>query len=254
MELSIFWFILVGFVAQIIDGALGMAYGVSSTSVLLALGLPASAASAAVHTAEVFTTAVSGFSHFRFGNVDKIIIKRLIIPGVLGGATGAYLLSQIPGDIIKPFVSVYLVIMGFVVLRKALGKTPQLRRVTDHLIPLGLVGGFFDAIGGGGWGPIVTTTLVARGNEPRYSIGSVNASEFFVTFVQSITFFLTIGLSYWQISLGLLIGGIIAAPLAAVVARRVPARALMVMVSVIIIFLSVRTIYQSVAPILVTGL
>lgn len=254
MELNVFWFILVGFFAQMVDGALGMAYGVSSTSVLLALGLPAAAASASVHTAEVFTTAVSGFSHLRFGNVDKTIIKRLIIPGMLGGITGAYLLSQVPGDIIKPFVSAYLVIMGFVVLRKALVKNHTPRRVTDHLIPLGLVGGFFDAIGGGGWGPIVTTTLVARGNDPRYSIGSVNASEFFVTFVQSITFFLTIGLTHWQITLGLLIGGMIAAPLAAVVAKRVPARTLMVMVGVIIIFLSVRTIYQSIAPILITGL
>ena len=254
MEINIIWFILVGFFAQMIDGALGMAYGVSSTSVLLALGLPAAAASASVHTAEVFTTAVSGLSHFRIGNVDKTIIKRLIIPGVIGGATGAYLLSQIPGDIIKPFVSAYLVIMGFVVLRKALVKNHQSRRVIDHLVPLGLVGGFFDAIGGGGWGPIVTTTLVARGNDPRYSIGSVNASEFFVTFVQSITFILTIGLTYWQISLGLLIGGVIAAPLAAIIARRAPTRVLMGMVGVIIIFLSVRTIYLSIAPILVTGM
>ncbi|HZW02726.1 MAG TPA: sulfite exporter TauE/SafE family protein [Anaerolineaceae bacterium] len=244
---NFFLLILVGFVAQMIDGALGMAYGVSSTTFLLTLGFPAATASASVHMAEVCTTAVSGLSHFRLGNIDRSLVKKLIIPGVLGGATGAYLLTQAPGDLIKPLVSAYLLIMGMVILRKALVKAPEPRQVTDHIVPLGLVGGFFDAIGGGGWGPIVTTTLVARGNDPRCTIGSVNFTEFFVTFTQSITFILTIGLTHWQTILGLLIGGVIAAPLAAVVAKRVPARGLMIMVGIIIILLSIRTIVQSIS-------
>lgn len=237
-------FVLVGFLAQIVDGALGMAYGVTSTSVLLSLGVTPAAASASVHAAEIFTTAVSGLSHHRLGNVDKELIKRLLIPGVLGGVLGAYLLTSVPGDLIKPFVSAYLLLMGLIIIRRAFARSEQPAGPVP-LIPLGLIGGFFDAVGGGGWGPVVTTTLVARGKEPRFAIGSVNLSEFFVTLSESITFILTIGLVYWKVILGLLLGGVLAAPLAAYVCKRLPTRALMILVGILIITLSVRTIVLS---------
>lgn len=242
MEFSIFTFILLGFVAQMIDGALGMAYGVSSNTFLLSVGVPPAAASASVHMAEVIITGVSGAFHWRLGNIDWTLVKRLVIPGVIGGVIGAYLLTAIPGEFIKPFVSAYLVVMGTVIIIKAIRRITE-QKAQRHLGFLGLVGGFFDAVGGGGWGPIVTTTLVARGKEPRYAIGSVNFSEFFVTLFESITFVLTLQFaSYWKIILGLLIGGVIAAPLAALVAKRVPARVLMLLVGTLIVLLSLRTI------------
>ncbi len=247
MEKDILLFAVVGFLAQIIDGTLGMAYGVSSTTFLLSIGIAPAAASASVHTAEIFTTAVSGLSHWRFGNVDTALLKRLLIPGVIGGGAGAYLLTAVPGDIIKPFVSAYLLVMGVVILAKAIRKQTTEANVTTHLIPLGLIGGFFDAVGGGGWGPIVTTTLVARGNNPRWAIGSVNLTEFFVTLSESIVFILTIGLTHWQVIVGLLVGGIVAAPVAAYACKRLPARALMILVGILIIALSIRTIYLALA-------
>jgi hypothetical protein len=238
-------FILFGFVAQMIDGCLGMAYGVSSTTFFLSLGIPPAVASACVHISEVFTTAVSGISHFKFGNVDRNIFLRLLIPGVIGGVSGAYILTELPGDRIKPFISLYLLIMGLVILIKVFRKT-YLEKTKTKLAPLGLVGGFLDAIGGGGWGPIVTTTLVANGNHPRFAIGSVNSAEFFVTVAQSITFMLTIGMllmQHWEKIAGLLIGGVLAAPLAAYVCKKAPTRILMVMVGLLIICLSARIIY-----------
>ncbi len=245
MDTNILIFIAVGFLAQIIDGAMGMAYGVSSNAFLLSLGIPPAAASASVHMAEVVTTGVSGFSHWRLGNVNWKLVRRLLIPGVLGGIAGAYLLTSIDGNVIKPYISAYLLIMGIVILVKAFrNPTPSNGEHGTPTSLLGLVGGFFDAIGGGGWGPLVTTTLVARGDNPRFTIGSVNLSEFFVTLATSITFVLTLSFSqYWQIILGLLIGGVIAAPLAAFMARKLPIKALMILVGSLIIILSVRTIY-----------
>ncbi|MBM4425056.1 MAG: sulfite exporter TauE/SafE family protein [Chloroflexi bacterium] len=242
MENNILLFAVVGFLAQIIDGTLGMAYGVSSTTFLLSIGVSPAAASASVHTAEIFTTAVSGLSHWRMGNVDRQLLKRLLLPGVIGGAAGAYILTAVPSGIIKPIVSAYLLIMGIVILIRAIRQRTAEANVTTHLIPLGLAGGFFDAIGGGGWGPIVTTTLVARGNNPRSAIGSVNLTEFFVTLSESIIFILTIGLTHWRVIVGLLIGGIVAAPAAAYACKHLPARALMLLVGVLIIILSIRTI------------
>lgn len=246
MDLSILTFIIVGFVAQLIDGALGMAYGVSSNTFLLSIGVPPAAASASVHMAEVVTTAISGASHWKLGNIDWNLIKRLAIPGVFGAVVGAYLLTHVPGDTIKPFISAYLLVMGIVILFKALRNNHKEQKVTSHLSLLGVIGGFFDAVGGGGWGPIVTTTLVARGNNPRLTIGSVNFSEFFVAFSQSIVFVITLQMSqYWQIILGLLIGGAMAAPLAAMITKKLPIRALMIAVGILIIMLSIRTIYLS---------
>ena len=241
MNLNLAFYIIVGFIAQLIDGALGMAYGVSSTSLLLSMGVSPGAASASVHASELVTTAVSGVSHLKFGNVDKGLLKRLMIPGILGGAIGAYILSELDGKNIKPFVSGYLMIMGILILWKAFKKVQE-NRVRTKIIPLGLFGGFFDAIGGGGWGPIVTTTLVARGNNPRLTIGSVNLAEFFVTVSESIVFALTIGFVHWKIIIGLMIGGVLAAPLAALVCARIPRRPLMILVGILIVGLSIRTL------------
>jgi len=246
MDMSILVFVLVGFIAQMIDGALGMAYGVSSNTFLLSLGIPPAAASASVHMAEVFTTGISGFSHWRLGNVDWKLVKRLLFPGVVGGVAGAYLLTSIDGNIIKPYIAGYLLIMGGVIIYKAFTMTPRNKPDEYHgprISLLGLVGGFCDAIGGGGWGPVVTSTLVARGKYPRMTIGSVNFSEFFVTFAESVTFVLALNFSqYWQIILGLLIGGAVAAPIAARLTKKLPLKTLMILVGILIIVTSIRTI------------
>jgi uncharacterized membrane protein YfcA len=245
--LNIFAFILVGFIAQMIDGALGMAYGISSNTFLLSLGVPPAAASASVHMAEVFTTGVSGLSHWKLKNIDTTLAKKLLIPGVLGGVSGAYLLTSLDGDMLKPWISAYLLVMGVIVLIKAFNGVKKNQGEIRHVSLLGLVGGFFDAIGGGGWGPVVTTTLVARGNNARVSIGTVNFSEFFVTFAQSVTFILALNFTdYWQVILGLLLGGVIAAPLAAYITKHLPLKVLMIIVGVVIIGLSIRTILLAV--------
>lgn len=245
MDYNIIIFIFFGFIAQLIDGCLGMAYGVSSNAFFLSLGIPPSIASACIHTSEMFTTAVSGISHFKFGNVDRKIFLRLLIPGVIGGVLGAYILTELPGGKIKPFISLYLLIMGIMILIKVFRKTHQVKTKT-RLVPLGLVGGFFDAIGGGGWGPIVTSTLVANGNHPRFAIGSVNSAEFFVTVAESITFFTVIGgllFQHWEKIAGLMIGGVLAAPLAAWVCRKLPHKVLMILVGLLITGLSIRILY-----------
>jgi len=245
-EISILLYVLVGFVAQMIDGALGMAYGVSSNTFLLSLGIPPAAASASVHMAEVVTTGISGASHWKLGNVDWRLVRRLLIPGVIGGAAGAYLLTSIDGNIIKPYIAVYLLVMGGVIVYKAFTLVPRTKPDGYHgprISLLGLFGGFCDAIGGGGWGPVVTSTLVARGKNPRLTIGSVNFSEFFVTLAQSIMFVLTLSFGeYWQVILGLLIGGAIAAPIAAKLTQKLPMKALMIFVGILIIVLSIRTL------------
>jgi uncharacterized membrane protein YfcA len=250
MDITILLYVLVGFVAQMIDGALGMAYGVSSNTFLLSLGIPPAAASASVHMAEVFTTGISGFSHWKLGNVDWKLVRRLLIPGVIGGVLGAYLLTSINGDVIKPWIAGYLILMGGVIIYKAFTLMPRNKPDQYHgpnVSWLGLLGGFCDAIGGGGWGPVVTSTLVARGKYPRTTIGSVNFSEFFVTLSQSVVFVLTLSFSqYWQIILGLLIGGGIAAPLAARMTKQLPLKALMILVGALIIILSIRTIYLAI--------
>ena len=180
MELTFLLYVLVGFVAQLIDGALGMAYGVSSNTFAQHQDSPA-AASASVHMSEVVTTGISGFSHCKLGNVDWKLVRRLLIPGVIGGVIGAYLLTSIDGNIIKPYIAAYLLVMGGVILYKAFTLVPK-KKMDEYHGPnvswLGLAGGFCDAIGGGGWGPVVTSTLVARGKHPRMTIGSVNFSGF----------------------------------------------------------------------------
>jgi uncharacterized membrane protein YfcA len=230
-------FVGVGLLAQLVDGALGMAYGVVSNAVLLALGLPPAVASATVHTAEIFTTGVSGGAHALFGNVDWKSFRRLAIPGVIGGVIGAWFLASVPGDAIKPFVYAYLLILGVVVLVRAAGKVVSHHRVRHKGI-LGFVAGLLDAIGGGGWGPIATSTLLARGGAVRHTIGTVNAAEFVVTLAISTTLIAHMGVQHWPIVLGLLTGGVMAAPLAAWLVRHLPPRYVMVAVGCLIVGIS----------------
>ena len=239
-------FIAVGFAAQIVDGAVGMAYGLTASSVLLSTGVPPAVTSASVHAAEVFTTGISGVAHWKLGNVRWNLVWKLALPGMIGGAIGAYALTRIPVDIIKPAISIYLIAMGGWILWQALRpRAPA--EAPPRLVPaIGFGGGFFDAIGGGGWGPIVTTTLLGQGTKARYTIGSVNAAEFFVTLTISLTFLGTIGLELWPIILGLIIGGAMAAPLAALLTRHLPDRALMLLVGTVIVLLSLRTILHSI--------
>jgi len=194
MESIIFLWVLVGLIAQTIDGALGMAYGVTSSTLLISSGLSPAIASASVHTAEVFTTMASGISHLRMGNVDKRLFKKLVYSGAIAAFLGAYVLVNLPLWIIKPIVTVYLGVMGTLILLRAFNIITLLRRLNTSL--LAFVGGFMDAIGGGGWGPIVTSTLMAEGNNPQKTIGSVNTAELFITCTQVITFVFTVGLSH----------------------------------------------------------
>lgn len=237
-------FVLIGLCAQLVDGALGMAYGLVSSSILLALGLPPAAVSASVHTAEVFTTGVSGASHGLLGNVDRKLMVRLAVPGVVGGVIGAYVLAQLPGDAIKPFVYAYLLVLAVLILLRAVGRRIP-RNQVKRVGVLGFFAGLLDAIGGGGWGPMATSTLLAKGGEARTSIGTVSASEFVVTLAISITFLLTVGISHWQIVLGLLVGGVVAAPLAALLVRYMPERAVLCAVGSLVLGISLFQISQA---------
>lgn len=242
-ETSFLFFVVAGFVAQLIDGALGMAYGVTASSLLLSFGVPPAVTSATVHAAECFSTGASALSHRAFGNVSTLLFRRLLAPGVVGAVVGAYLLASFPGDAIRPYIAVYLIGMGIVIIVKAFREFPP-RTVSTHLLPLGFVGAFVDAVGGGGWGPIVSSTLIARGNDVRSTVGSVNAVEFFVTFAASITFFLTIGLGNWTTIAALALGGLLAAPLGAWACRHVPPKPFMIGVGALVCALSVRTLLR----------
>lgn len=241
IDSSIFLYILAGFTAQMIDGALGMAYGVTATSFLLSFGISPAASSASVHASEVFTSGVSGLMHLKFGNVNNKLFKSLLIPGVIGAILGAYILSSFSeyNYIIKPIVSSYTLILGLIIIFKAL-KKDNIRKKIKRIFPLAMIGGFLDSIGGGGWGPIVSSTLIARGRNPRYTIGSVNLAEFFITLASSLTFITIIGLTHWAIIAGLIIGGVIAAPIAAYISNKIPTKSIMILVGIVVIITSLK--------------
>ncbi|TAH12717.1 MAG: sulfite exporter TauE/SafE family protein, partial [Runella slithyformis] len=231
------------FVAQMIDGALGMAYGVTATTFLLTLGVPASAASASVHSSEIFTSGVSGYLHLKFGNVNSKLFKIVLIPGIIGAALGAYILVSLENYVqyIKPVVAVYTAFLGFLIIKKALVKRTE-KKTFKPIGWLALFGGTMDSVGGGGWGPIVSSTLIASGRHPKYTIGSVNLAEFFVSLTSSITFITLIGLTHWQVIAGLILGGTTAAPIAARLAGRLPVKTMMLLVGIVVIIVSLRNI------------
>lgn len=243
---------LAGLAAQLVDGALGMAYGATSSTLVLAIGLSPAAASASVHLAELGTTLVSGTSHWRFGNVDWRTVRRIGIPGALGAFLGAVVLSSISADVAKPWMAGILLALGIYILgRFSLHGTPEPagRQYVRgrHLAPLGLVAGFVDATGGGGWGPVATPTLLATGRmEPRKVVGSVDTSEFLVAAAASLGFLIALGSQgvRWDVVAALLVGGTLAAPVAAWLVQMVTARLLGASVGGLIVLTNARTLAE----------
>jgi uncharacterized protein len=237
-------FIAIGLGAQMVDGALGMAYGATSTSLLSAFGVSQAAASGAVHIAEVFTTGASGLSHLHFKNVNKRLFNNLVIPGVIGSIIGAYLLADVLNEnYIKPFVSLYLIVLGVFILRKAF--VVGQKKKTKRLAPLAATGGFMDAIGGGGWGPIVTSTLLSQGRAVNYTVGSVNLAEFFVALASGAVFAIFQGVESWQVIVGLIIGGVFASPFAALLVTKIKRKPMIIIVGTVIILLSINNFQKS---------
>ncbi len=246
----------IGFIAQIIDGALGMAYGASSMTMLTSYGVSSSIANSCIKLSEVFTTSASGFSHWKLGNINKKLVKNLIIPGVIGAALGATMIAYVDSiegmskKYVKPIISIYILMLGIYIIYKALRKKEK-KKKTQNLSVLASFGGFMDAAGGGGWGPIVTSTLISKGRNPKYTIGSVNLSEFFIALTSAIIITVIIGLEEWQlgggikIAIGLIFGGIIAAPMGAIVASKIKAKPMMLTVGTLIIIVNLLNIYKA---------
>jgi uncharacterized membrane protein YfcA len=243
MDLGILTFIAIGFLAQMVDGALGMAFGVIASSTLMATGAPPAIASAAVHAAEIATTGLSGISHLWHKNVDRQLFWSLVITGMAGGVLGAYVLTGLPEPVIKPIVTVYLAAMAVLIIARVLGwKLKQWHPPTPMI---GAGGGFLDAIGGGGWGPLTASTLIAGGDSPRRAVGSVNLAEFFVTVSISVTFLTQLDLAqYGKVVLGLVIGGALAAPLAGYLLRVLPPRMALILVAVVVAALSLMNLMR----------
>jgi len=238
-------FVLIGFAAQLVDGALGMAYGQISSTLLISMGVQPKLASAGVHTAETFTTAVSAISHVAHRNVDWWLFFKIVIPGVAGGILGAYVLTEAPADVAKPVVLSYLTALGVYLFYRGV-----MHRHTERqpriISPLGLIGGFLDAAGGGGWGAIVTSNLLVQGSNPRKTIGTVNTAEFFLTVTISATFLATLGWEAFTVATaGLLIGGVIAAPFGAWIAKRVKADTLLTFVGALVTLTSGYGLYRA---------
>lgn len=238
-------YILIGALAQLIDGALGMAYGVITTTFLLGVGMSPAATSASVHVCKIATGLASGASHAFVGNVDRKLLIPLAIAGGAGGLAGAAVLTVVDGDQIKPFVAVYLFIMGLLILRRAVKATFAARRGVPPSRYLGVAGGFLDAIGGGGWGPIVTSSLLVKGIEPRIAVGTANLAEIFVAVATTVVFLTGTGLFEWRAIAGLMLGGVLVAPLAALFSKHVPARQLLFLVGAIVLVVSTVTIVRA---------
>jgi uncharacterized membrane protein YfcA len=236
---------LIGFVAQLVDGALGMAFGVISTTAMLSIGMAPAQASAIVHTAEIFTTAASAGSHLWHRNVDWRLVVRLGIAGVLGAVLGAWILSNLDAGVVRPYIAGYLVLVGIFILLKAWQLAPARDAPGPWVGPIGFVAGFLDASGGGGWGPVATSSLIGSGHAPRTTVGSVNTTEFFVTIAAATTFFIELGASPWKELLALILGGLLAAPLGGWAVKHIPARALMIAVGCLVIGLSLWQIARA---------
>jgi uncharacterized membrane protein YfcA len=235
-----------GFFAQLVDGALGMGYGVTSATILLSAGVNPAAISGSIHTAELFASGASGYSHYRFGNVNKKLFKALLIPGVIGAIFGAILLVKFgsgSSNYIKPVLAIYTLLLGGRILFNAFSSQRVQKKFKRHGL-LAAAGGFLDSFGGGGWGPIVTTTLITKGRSPKYVIGSVSLSEFFVTLASAFTFFIFLGVTHWQTIAGLIIGGLIAAPVAAKLAGKLPRKTSFILLGILVIFWSSKILWS----------
>ncbi|MBB5634755.1 hypothetical protein HDE68_000640 [Pedobacter cryoconitis] len=240
-----YWFLAGGFIFAMVDGAIGMSYGVTSTAFSLSMGIPPASASMGVHLSEVLSNGIAGWMHYRMGNINWKLFKLLIIPGILGAVTGAYLLSSLEhyGTYIKPFISLYTLILGGVILSKAFNVAKKrvggkIKKITL----LGLFGGFIDAVGGGGWGSIVLSSLIAGGRNARFSLGTVKLTRFFIALMSSLTFITMLKSAHWEAVAGLVIGSALAAPIAAKVSNRISVKSIMVAVGIIVIAVSLRSI------------
>jgi len=241
------WLVLAGFLAQLVDGALGMGYGVTSATVLLSAGVSPATISGAVHTAEVFSSAASGYSHYKFGNVNKKLFKALVIPGVIGAILGAILLTWLGNaDAVwlRAVLACYTMFLGIKFLINAFREQRQQKKF-KHYSALAGAGGFLDSFGGGGWGPLVTTTLINKGRSPKYVIGSVSLTEFFVTLASAFTFFTLLGVSHWQVIAALLIGGFVAAPIAAKLTGKMPKKTAYILLGILVIIWSLRILVKA---------
>ena len=240
------WMLLAGVLAQLVDGALGMGYGVTSATILLTAGVSPAAMSGSIHTAEMFASGASGYSHYKFGNVNKKLFKALVIPGIIGAVFGAILLVKF-GDAqtayIKPVIATYTMLLGLRILWNAF-KKEQKKKKFKHYGWLAGFGGFLDSFGGGGWGPIVTTTLITKGRSQRFVIGSVSLTEFFVTLASAFSFFFMLGVTHWQVIVALIIGGLLAAPLAAKLAGKLPRKTSLILLGILVIFWSLKIIVK----------
>ena len=247
LDSNFHWMVLAGFLAQLVDGALGMGYGVTSATILNSAGISPAAISASIHTAEMFASGASGYSHYRFGNVNKKLFKALLIPGVIGAVLGAILLTKIGQthvDYLRPIIAAYTLFLGLRIILMVFKKPQAQKKFKRHGLLAG-VGGFLDSFGGGGWGPIVTTTLITKGRSPRFVIGSVSLTEFFVTLASAFTFFTLLGVTHWQVILALVIGGLIAAPVAARLTGKLPRKTSFILLGALVIFWSVRILVQA---------
>nr|WP_249665493.1 sulfite exporter TauE/SafE family protein [Mucilaginibacter sp. Bleaf8] len=242
-----YWFLGAGFVFAMIDGAVGMSYGVTSTTFSLSMGIPPASASMGVHLSEIFSCGIAGWMHYRMGNINWKLFKLLLIPGIIGAVTGAYLLSSLEhySMYTKPVVSVYTLILGIVIFKKAFNKKPKKSADKIKRIPmLGLGGGFIDAVGGGGWGSIVLSSLIAGGRHPRFSLGTVKLSRFFVAMMGSLTFMSMLNSAHWPAIIGLIIGSALASPIAARISNKISTKIIMTSVGIIVILVSLKSIYS----------
>ncbi|WP_394674493.1 sulfite exporter TauE/SafE family protein [uncultured Chryseobacterium sp.] len=245
-----YWMMLVGFLAEIVAGSMGMGYGVICTTTLLFLNIPPHVVSASIHSAESFTTAAGSISHVRLKNVSKSLVKKLAIPAVIGAVIGAVCLTYLGeyyARLTKTIIAFYTLYLGFQILSNAFKEkqSKKLKRKTN-LTRLGVIGGFIDSFAGGGWGPLVTGTLIKNAFTPRFAVGSSTVAKFILTLTAAITFFITLGVQHWNIILGLLIGGIITAPFSAMLTAKLPVKKMFIIIGTLVIVMSSTTIYKSV--------
>lgn len=245
-----YWMMLVGILAEIVAGSMGMGYGVICTTTLLFLGIPPHAVSASIHSAESFTTAAGSISHIRLKNVSKNLVKKLAVPAVFGAILGAVSLTYLGeyySKITKTIISFYTLYLGIQILSNAFKnkQDKKLKRKTN-LTRLGLAGGFIDSFAGGGWGPLVTGTLIKNSFTPRFAVGSSTVAKFILTLTAAITFIFTLGIQHWNIILGLLIGGIFTAPFSAMLTAKLPVKSMFIVIGLLVIIMSSITIYKSV--------
>ncbi len=245
-----YWMLLVGFGAELVAGSMGMGYGVICTSLLLIMNVPPPVVSASIHSAEAFTSAAGTISHWQLGNINKKLTRALAIPAIIGAVAGALALSYVGekyAKVTKPFIAAYSIYLGIKILQNAFKKKEaNQQKKKSNITALGLIGGFIDSFGGGGWGPLVTGTFIKNGHTPRFVIGSSTFAKCILTVASAITFIFTIGIHHWNVVAGLLIGGIVTAPFSAMLTSKLPTKKMFITVGIVVIFCGLVTIYRAI--------